>query len=47
MPSLLVGTNQGGIMAYTIDIPGAKQRDSKSPIVMPIGESCSFTFHTT
>ena len=38
MPSLLVGTNQGGIMAYTIDIPSAKQRESKSPIVMPIGE---------
>lgn len=37
-PCLLVGTNQGGIMAYTIDMPTEKHRDSKSPIVMPIGK---------
>ncbi len=44
VPSILVGTNQGGIMAYSIDIPNAKQRDTKSPIVMPIGEFHNHTF---
>lgn len=36
--SLLVGTNQGSVLAYTIDIPSAKNRATRSPIVMPIGK---------
>lgn len=39
MPCVLVGTNQGGVLAYTIDMPANKHRDSRSPIIMPIGES--------
>ena len=36
--SLLVGTNQGSVLAFTIDIPSAKHRATRSPIVMPIGK---------
>lgn len=39
VPCLLVGTNQGGIQAFTIDMPADKHRESKSPIVMPIGKA--------
>ena len=38
VPSLLIGTNQGGLLAYTIDLPSEKHKDSRSPIVMPIGK---------
>ena len=36
--SVLVGTNQGSVLGYTIDMPSAKHRDTRSPIIMPIGE---------
>ena len=36
--NLLVGTNCGKVMAYTIDMPAPKYRESRSPIVMPISE---------
>ena len=38
VPSVLVGTNQGGVLAYSIDMPPNKHRDTKSPIIMPIGK---------
>lgn len=34
--SLLVGTNCGQLMAYTIDMPAPKHRENRSPIIMPI-----------
>ena len=37
--SVVVGTNQGGVMAYSIDVPSSKHRNSKSPILMPIGKT--------
>lgn len=34
---LFVGTNQGAVLGFTIDIPTQKQRQTRSPIIMPIG----------
>ena len=38
MQGVLVSTNQGGVMGFTLDMPAAKYRDSRSPIMMPIGK---------
>eukprot|EP00731_Ephydatia_muelleri_P029308 Em0020g952a len=38
MPCVIVGTNQGSALAYTIDMPLAKHRDSRNPILMSIEE---------
>ena len=38
IPCVLVGTNQGGVLAFSIDMPANKNRASKSPIIMPVGE---------
>ena len=35
---VLVGTNQGGVLGFTLDMPSAKHRETRSPIIMPIGE---------
>lgn len=35
---VVIGTNQGGVLAYSIDMPPNKHRENKSPILMPIGE---------
>jgi lethal(2) giant larvae protein len=34
--SLLVGTNCGQLLTYTVDMPAPKHRQNRSPIVMPI-----------
>ena len=36
--SILVGTNQGSVLGYTVDMPSGRHRDTRSPIVMPVGE---------
>lgn len=33
-----MSTNQGSVLAFTLDMPSAKHRDSRSPIIMPVGE---------
>ena len=33
-----MSTNQGGVLGFTLDMPSAKHRDTRSPIMMPIGE---------
>ena len=38
MLSLLVGTNQGGVLAYSIEVPSSRHRESKSPFLMPVGK---------
>ncbi len=35
--SILVGTNQGSVLGYSVDMPSGRHRDTRSPIVMPIG----------
>ena len=35
---LFVGTNQGAVLGYTIDPPQQRHRQTRSPIVMPVGE---------
>lgn len=39
--SILVGTNQGSVLGYTVDMPSGRHRDTRSPIVMPIGQLVS------
>lgn len=34
---LFVGTNQGAVIGFTIDTPAERQRNTKSPVIMPIG----------
>lgn len=34
---LLVGTNQGAVLGFTVDPPQQKHRQTRSPIVMPVG----------
>lgn len=36
--SVLVGTNQGSVLGYSVDMPSGRHRDSRSPIIMPIGD---------
>ncbi|XP_019850338.1 PREDICTED: lethal(2) giant larvae protein homolog 2-like [Amphimedon queenslandica] len=33
---LLVGTNQGAVLGFTVDMPSSKQRGQRSPVVMPV-----------
>ena len=35
---LLVGTNQGAILGFTVDMPQERQRRVRSPIIMPVGK---------
>ena len=35
---LLVGTNQGSVLGFTIDIPQGKSREARVPVIMPVGE---------
>lgn len=36
---LLVGTNQGAVLGFTVDVPVNKQRGQRSPVVMPVGKN--------
>lgn len=36
---LLVGTNQGAVLGFTVDMPTSKQRGQRSPVIMPIGKN--------
>lgn len=42
--SVLIGTNQGGVLAYSVDVPSSKHRESRSPILMPIGKCAYFRY---
>ena len=35
---LFVGTNQGAVLGFTIDLPNQKSRYNKSPTVLPVGK---------
>ena len=35
---LFVGTNQGAVLGFTIDPPQERHRQTRSPIVMPVGK---------
>ena len=34
---LFVGTNQGAVIGFTVDMPPERQRHTKSPVIMPVG----------
>lgn len=36
--SVVVGTNQGGVFAFSIDVASNRPRESKSPVLLPIGK---------
>ena len=42
---LLVGTNQGAVLGYMVDIPKPKDRSTRSPVVVQIGEKDIIIVH--